>query len=218
MSEFFNYRDLNFTDPYLYKGLPLPEHIVLERGKHLIQDELFGRTVIGEIGKNIYDQLYIREICHGDENQEIHYCLKYLKKCREEYVQQKFERVKVPFTDMKSTLAQVRWILHFKFNFRYYEIRPEMDFVKEFKLDSFEMISMLVELEHYFNVRIDFEDIEEEKISTIQDIMDYLDVKRGKKPGKNLYPKGILYPAYPKLNPIYPTVYPSKNLFRPPLV
>jgi acyl carrier protein len=219
-TRFSNYRDLNFSDPnnYNYNGPPLPEHIVLQFRKHLIRDKIFGTTVIGAIGKNAYSDQYIREICYGDPNGEIKNSLRYLRESKQKYSEQKFERTTVPFTEMKTTLAQIRWVLHFKFNFPYYEIRPEMEFIREFKFDSFEMISMFVEVEHYFGVKIDFEDVEEGKICTIQDMMDYLDIRRGKKPGQNLYPDGTLYPAYPKLNPIYPAVYPSKNLFRSSLV
>jgi acyl carrier protein len=217
---FSNYRDLNFSDPhhYNYNGPPLAEHIVLKFRHHLIYDKIFGITIIGAIGKNAYNDQYIRQLYHGDTNPEIKASLRYLRKCKQKYTYQNFERTKIPFTEMKTTLAQIRWVLHFKFNFPYYGIRPEMEFIKQFQFDSFEMVSMFIEVEHYFGVIIDFEDIEEGKISTIQDIMDYLDVKRGKKPGQNLYPDGTLYPAYPKLNPLYPAVYPSKNLFRPPLV
>lgn len=197
--------------------------IVLEPGQYLIDDPIFGRMVVGEIGRKIYTREYILEMFYGScydvpgtpERAGTKEWLAYLKKSREEYVFKVQRPIFFPFTEMKSTLAQVRWILHFKFNFRYNSVRPEVEFFNEFGLDSLEMVSMLVEFEHYFGVKIELEDIEEEKIVTIQDLMDYLDFKRGKISGKNLYPKGILYPAkYPE----FINVYPSKNLFRQPLV
>lgn len=228
MSELQNSKRPNFVDSFMYSTYtymseiyPVEEveEIVLEPGQYLIQDIIFGTLIVGEIGRQIYTPEYIRKTYYGQyglygTKGVEDGLLDYIKQCKEEYVQKKFERIEVPFTYMRSTLAQVRWILHFKFNFRYNSIRPEVEFFKEFGIDSLEMISMLVEVEHYFGVIIELEDIETEKIITVQDVMDYLDLKRNKKAGKNLYPKGILYPAYPEFIPVYP----SKNLFRPPLV
>ena len=84
----------------------------------------------------------------------------------------------------------------------------------EFVIDSLEMMSMLVEVEYYFGVRIDLDYIEDEKILTIQDLMDYLDLRRGKKSGKNLYPNQVLQYIDAEFTPLYP----SQNLFRNPLV
>ena len=206
-------------DTYIM-GPPEPEEIVLQPGEYLIQDPIFGTLIVGEIGRRIYTKEYIREMYYPNQNwtkEQIKAMIAEHKKNFEEYVEKKFERVQTPFTDMVSTLAQVRWVLHFRFNFPYDSIRPEVDFVQEFGIDSLEMHYMLVEFEHYFQVPIDediLKDIEEEKIRTVQDLMDYLDFKRGKEPGKNLYPNGILYPAPPGISPVYP----SKNLFRNSLV
>jgi len=205
-------------DTYIM-GPPEPEEIVLEPGQYLIDDPIFGRLIVGEIGRRIYTKEYIREMYYPNHNYTKEQIMAQIAECKklyEEYVEKKYERVQV-FTDMVSTLAQVRWVLHFVFHFPYNSIRPEVDFVQEFGVDSLEMHYMLVVFEHYFGIPLDesvIQDVEEERIRTVQDLMDYLDVKRGKKPGKNLYPNGILYPAEPGFSPVYP----SKNLFRDSLV
>ena len=193
------------------------DELILEPGQYLIDDIIFGQLVVGEIGRLIYTEDYIRQMFYkGYDKTDKRYWawVEFVETRKKKYVEKKFQRTEVPFTIMKSTLAQVRWVLHFKFSFEFNSIRPEVKFIDQFGIDSLELVSMIVEFEHYFGVRIELEDIEEGKIMTVQDLMDYLDFKRGKKIGKNLYPKQILYPAYVGLKPVYP----SKNLFRPPIV
>lgn len=193
-----------------------PKELILEPGQYLIKDAIFGELVVGEIGRVIYTPEYIRQRYYNADtpstpgNPGTKEWLAQLKKNREEYVHKKFQRVEVPFTDMVSTLAQVRWVLHFKFNFSYESIRPEVMFFEEFAVDSLEMHCMIVEFQHYFNVTIDFElfaIIENDYIMTIQDLMDYLDLKRGIIPGKNLYPPGPLPDGFIR-------IYPRPNIFR----
>jgi acyl carrier protein len=170
--------------------------------------------VVGGIGRYTFIKEYLHLTYHGHEfdTKEAKFLLDELK--NEEYIEQTVKRIQQPFSHMISTLAQVRWVLNVKFNFDYDSIRPEANIYNEFVIDSLEMMSMLMEVEYYFGVRIDLESIEDEKILTIQDLMDYLDLKRGKKSGKNLYPNQVLEYLDVEFTPLYP----SQNLFRNPLV
>lgn len=213
--EYYTYRpDSNLTDLSMYMKPLKADKFDLKPNDSLIIDSMLGIMVVGGIGRYTFIKEYLHLTYHGHEfdTKEAKFLLDELK--NEEYIEQTVKRIQQPFSHMISTLAQVRWVLNVKFNFDYDSIRPEANIYNEFVIDSLEMMSMLMEVEYYFGVRIDLESIEDEKILTIQDLMDYLDLKRGKKSGKNLYPNQVLQYLDVEFTPLYP----SQNLFRNPLV
>lgn len=191
MSYYAHGVDSNLTDLSMYmKPLKVDEFFLIPNDSLLV-DSIFGILPIGGFGRYIFTEEYLQFTYHGHNFDTKEAKLTLNKLNQEKYINKLSTRIVQPFCHMVSTLAQLRWVLHCKFNFNYDSIRPEVNFYNFFNLNFLENIPIFIEFENYFEVIIDLKDIENHKFITIQDLMDYLDLIRGKKPRKNLYSESI---------------------------
>jgi acyl carrier protein len=82
---------------------------------------------------------------------------------------------------MSILFDKIRKILYIKFSFHYDQIQLKTKLELELGMDSRELLEFFSELEKTFKIKISFDDIdnliEENKILTIQTIVDYIEIR-----------------------------------------
>ena len=79
--------------------------------------------------------------------------------------------------DIKEITAKVTDIIVKKLGVEETQVTPEASFTKDLGADSLDTVEVMLELEKEFNIQID--EADQEKVQTVGDVINYLNVKLG---------------------------------------